>query len=349
MDNGSRGGISVQRGILRILVPFSILHFPFSIFAQSDASAISRAIRAAAERSAPSVVAVEVDRIKEDEPAGGPAMNRIYREFFTRPAGPASGVILETDGWILTSQYNIAGEIRKIMVHLPGRPVPLEAKLVGFDQVRDIALLKVEAKGLPVLPPAPKPPAVAETLIVLGRSPDPDRLTVNAGIVSAAARHEGTALQTDAEMNYGNAGGAAVDLEGRLVGIAAQVHHRAVYGQSSGIGYVTTLAAIRERLDRLKKGEKLLKPKEAWLGIQIAEGAEDVEGIQIQDVVQGSPAETAGLKPRDVIQAVDGEPLALVEELHVFLKRKKPGDVVKLSVKRGEDEVELKLTLGEKP
>ena len=371
----SQSAISnLKSQIQAVILLIVLIARPSILFADpEDASAIGRAFRSAAERAGPSVVAVEVDRVREEEtPAeGGAALNRIYREFFTRPAGPASGFVLEPDGWILTSYYDVAGEIRKIVVRVPGRP-PMAARLVGFDQVRDIALLKIEATGLPALARAPRAlapkgagaspearraegegspsgPAVGETLIVLGRSPDPDRLTVNAGIVSAAARHEGTALQTDAEMNYGDAGGPAIDLEGRLVGIACHIGHKTMYGQSSGIGFVTTASAIDERIARLKKGEKILKPREAWLGIQPAEGAEDAGGVQVHDVLQGSPAEEAGLKPKDAILEFDGEPVSIPEELMVILKKHKPGDEVKVKVKRGDREIEIKVKLGEKP
>lgn len=301
-----------------------------------DAAALSRVLQALRERVAPSVVSIEITRSSDPEGEGGVGRTASQREYMRRPEGPCTGVIYSADGLILTSQFNVSGEIRpgglRVRLH-DGRE--LEARLLGWHQGRDIALLQVEAKGLPVLPKADVSTlAPGRFLALVGRAPDPVRPTINLGILSALNRVENSAVQTDAEMNYGNAGGALVTLRGALVGVACHVRPGKVWGQSSGVGFACKTAEIDRLLDRLRKGERIEAEPRPFLGIRPGEGNPDVEGTQVGEVIAGSPAEKAGLKKDDVIVAVDDRPVTDFESLRAILMERHIGEKVTVKVRR---------------
>jgi S1-C subfamily serine protease len=245
-------------------------------------------------------------------------------------------VIYEADGHILTSWFNVSGVLKKngLRVTLADGRV-CEAKVVGYDEGRDVALLKIEEKDLPVLPKADlKALGQGSFVALVGRSPDKTVATVNFGILSALSRMKDAAVQTDAEMNYGNAGGALVTLRGELVGIACNVKPDAVWGQSGGVGFACKTSVVEQLLPRLKAGEKIPAEKAPFLGIQPGEGNPDVGGIQIQRVVTGSPAEKAGIKPEDVLVEFDGKKVEDYEAFTDLLQAKKAGDEVTIKVMR---------------
>jgi S1-C subfamily serine protease len=184
---------------------------------------------------------------------------------------------------------------------------------------------------------------------LLGRSPDPAHPTVNVGILSALSRMNKTAVQTDAEMNYGNAGGALVTLKGELIGVACNIKPDTVWGQSGGVGFACKVAEIDALLERLKKGERIEAEKRPFLGIRGGEGNPDVEGIQIVDVMKDSPAEKAGIKKEDVLVELGGAKITDGESLKEALEPHKIGEEIPLKVmrkaKEGWQEKSFKLKL----
>jgi S1-C subfamily serine protease len=319
---------------------------------------LDRAIAQASARAAPAVVAIEVGRNPakagapvEAVPAVMPGRTRSLIDYYTRPKGPVSGVVLEPDGWILTSYYNVQGEVRDVAVLHEGRR--LSAVLVGWSELHDIALLKVDAKNLQTLEAAKPEETVPGRLCVLvGRSPVPDRPTVTWGVVSALHRWEDTSLQTDAEMNFGSAGGALVDLDGRLLGISSHIADRTPWGQSSGVGFATRLEKIREILPRLKAGEKIER-QIGYLGVRFSDEAEG-DGVRIVHVAPDrpgvpSPADKAGLQAGDVILEYGEKPVNNVDLLIEELRATRPGTTVKIRYRRGNDVREVDVTLINKP
>ncbi len=303
------------------------------------APALSRLLVKLRERVGKSVVAIEVDRDSDPDGQGGAGRVAAHRDFFNRPKGPCSGVVYEADGFILTSYFNISGGIRKnglrVTLH-DGRVLP--AELLGFDERRDIALLRVEAAGLPVLPRADlKGLGQGALVAVVGRAPDKEIPTVNLGIVSAMNRMNNAAVQTDAEMNYGNSGGALVTLAGELVGVGCNVKPRNVWGQSGGIGFACKVTEIDSLLDRLKKKERITAENRPYLGIDVGEGDPNVEGVQVAEVRQGSPAEKAGIKKDDVIVELGGKKVTDPESLRGLIADRKIGDEVSMKAKRPKD------------
>jgi serine protease Do len=277
----------------------------------------------------PSVVSIEVDRDPATDKEGFNANQGAAPDYYRRPAGPVSGTILESDGFILTSYFNVSGDVRKIDVTLAsGRR--LRAKLLGVDKGNDLALLKVEATELPIARLAPleevKP---GQIVFVVGRAPDPTRATVTDGIVSATQRMDRGAIQVDAEMNYGSSGGVVVDVRGRALGIACRINPKVPWGQSGGVGFVARADVVLKALPDLKAGKVIEKPKTPWLGVLTADAP---DGVRIQEVLSGSPAEQAGLKAGMVITKFDDKEVKTVADLRRLIRAKSVGDEVWVTV-----------------
>jgi S1-C subfamily serine protease len=319
------------------------------------AAALARRLQKIRAEVSRSVVAIEVDRETDPDGRGARGPVAAHEDYYNRPKGPTSGVIYESDGFILTSYFNVSGGLKKDGIRVTlwnGKEVPGE--LLGFDEQRDIALLKIAEKGLPVLPKADLSKLTqGHFLALVGRSPDRENPTINLGILSALNRMNKTAVQTDAEMNYGNAGGALVTLTGELVGVACQIKPKTPWGQSGGVGFACKVAEIDALLPRLKMKEHIAAEKRPFLGIRPGEGNPEVEGIQVAEVIKDSPAEKAGVKKDDVLVELDGVKLTDFESLKDALSEKKVNDEVVLKLKRklkkGYEDKEFKLRLGGAP
>jgi S1-C subfamily serine protease len=318
---------------------------------------IETSFEKAADKAGPAVVSIKVDREPEagPKPSTAPGLRGRFGMppedvFSRRPSGWCSGTIVEPTGVILTTYFNVSGRLRSIKVRLPdGRE--LEGKLLGYNGTFDLAAIKVEAEGLPVLKKARvEDLKVGQPLVALGRAPDAKSLTVNPGIVSAASRLGGKGIQIDAKLNYGNVGGPVVDLEGRLVAISCKIDVKfaTVYGQNSGVGFAITNDRIGTVLSDLKAGKNEAEARRPFLGIQYDQKSTK-EGVELESVQAGTAAEKAGLKARDIIIEFDGRKVTQFDDLRETILRKSPGDHVKVKVLRGEDELEFDCTLGWTP
>jgi S1-C subfamily serine protease len=310
------------------------------------------------EKAGPSVVAIKVDREPEvvPKPSGPPGLRGgrfgmpLEDVFAKRPSAWCSGVIVEADGTILTTYFNVSGKIKSIKVQLPdGRE--LDAQLLGFNGTYDLAALKIDAEGLPTLKKAKLDEIKAgQPLVALGRAPNGKSLTVNPGIVSAASRMSGRGIQIDAKLNYGNAGGPVVDLEGRLIAVSCKVDvkYASAYGQNSGVGFAITHDRFTNILADLKAGKNEAEARRPFLGIQFDQKSTK-PGVELESVQAGGAAEKAGIKARDVIVEFDGRKIAAFDDLRESILRKAPGDKVKVKVLRGEETIEFDCTLGWAP
>lgn len=320
---------------------------------ETDGAAVQQAFAEVVRKVAPAVVCLDIDIEAREKPRSREQRLQdrltpaLLREYYARPEGPVSGVIVGSDGYIVTTYFAVEGEVRGIEVHLAdGRT--LEGELLGRDQVLDLAIIKVDATDLPTVEPADVSKLrVGQFLIVVGRSPDPARPTVTSGILSADGRNEGTALQTDAEIDYGNLGGAVVDLDGRLVGVAAQLSV-AEYGLNSGVAFATRWDCVEQALPDLKAGKVVTRPPRPFLGVQAAEGNLDVEGALVAEVVRNSAAEKAGLRKRDLIVEFQGQKIKEWDDLASAIRGCQVGDEVKMLVRRDDVEIEIEAVLGEK-
>jgi S1-C subfamily serine protease len=326
-----------------------------SMFPRRDR--VNALFAAAAEKLACSMVAVSVDRKKDRpttrrRPRGRPRGG--YRAILKRPKAPVTGWLVSEAGHVLTTWFNVWGRLRKIEVTLDdGRTV--RARLLGRDEQKDLALLKFdpgELKAGPELRPLRLSPGELEIgtpIAVVALGPGGSPPTLARGIVSATGRLDGAGVQIDAPVNYGSAGGAVLDLNGRCVAVVSHVRTDSLWSQNSGVGLAMDARAIREVLPRLKAGRTIAKPKRGYLGIRMSAGSLKTAGVVVEQVQDDSPAAEAGLKAQDVIAAVDGRKIADPADLARAIGGAKPGAQVKLTVLRDGKRLTVRATLDEHP
>jgi S1-C subfamily serine protease len=320
-----------------------------------------------AQKVGPAIVAIRVEREPEASekkpseprrprrlPQGGP-MIEPPDLFATRPADFwCSGTVVESDGLVATTAFNVSGKVKSITVRLAdGRE--LEGKILGVNGSDDLALLKIDAKDLPTLAPSHIEDLHAGCAVMaIGRAPDGKSLTLNPGIVSAVSRMAGRGIQHDARLNFGNVGGPLVDCEGRLIAITCKVNTRSgissTLGQNSGVGYAVTNEELKKILPDLKNGKSVAEARRPALGVYQADLKNaTVSGAAIGQVVAGGAAERAGIQKGDVVIEMDGQKVSYFDELRALILRKAPGDRVKLKVMREEKELEFEVELGWAP
>lgn len=276
-----------------------------------------------------------------------------------RGSGSGSGVIYTADGDIITNAHVVSGA-QRVTVTLPDGTTH-EGEVLGADERSDIAVVHIDADGLPVASLASGTPDVGDTAIAIG-SPFGLDGSVTAGIISAVNRTvpggtNGTALidvlQTDAAINPGNSGGALVDGTGQVIGINTAILSPG--GGNDGIGFAIPIGSASAIADQVIEDGVV---RYAFLGISGQDVDPDIaelydlpadRGAVVASVSPGTPADDAGLQRTDIITAIDGEDVASMQELAARIQRHAPGDEVTLTVARGTETLELAVTLGEAP
>ncbi len=263
----------------------------------------------------------------------------------------STGVILTADGLVATSTFNLQTNPRILTVILAdGRE--FTAKVAGRDDARMIALLEIEAEGLPtpeVVPVADIEPGI--WALALGRTFSGPREppTVNLGIISAKGRHDGKALQTDASVNPSNYGGPLVDVRGRGLGIIVPYsegdQEAGVGFYDSGIGFAIPLEDVLAIAPRIAGGKSAAP---GFLGVQ-SDQAFAGPGVRISQVLPDTAAARAGLAAGDVVLSVDGVAVPDLASLQKTLKQKFQGDKIRLTVHRGDEDLEIEVELGARP
>jgi serine protease Do len=265
-----------------------------------------------------------------------------------------SGFIVSKDGTILTNNHVVEGA-DEIYVRFSDRR-ELKAKLIGFDKRSDLAVLKVEAEDLPVVKLGKsKNLKVGEWVFAIG-SPFGFDYTVTAGIVSAKGRslpNENYVpfIQTDVAINPGNSGGPLFNMDGEVIGINSQIYTRS--GGFMGVSFAIPIDVAMEVVDQLSNQGYVSR---GWLGVLIQEVNKDLAesfgldkpyGALVAQVVEGSPAETAGIQTGDIIVEFEGKEINLSSELPQLVGRVKVGETVKLKIVRNKDTKVIKLKIGE--
>jgi 2-alkenal reductase len=282
--------------------------------------------------------------------------------------GSGSGVIVDPRGWILTNRHVVNGADPVAVQLTDGRE--LEGDVHAIDTLTDLAIVKVQGSDLPSVDLGDSSAVrIGQTAIALGTPLGEFAGSASVGIVSGLDRDVTVSdanaqnterlthlIQTDAAINPGNSGGPLIDSSGRVIGI-----NTAASGEAEGIGFAIPIDVARPIVQQAIAGEPVAR---AWLGISSVEVTaalaeeEDLpvdEGAWLQAgegrsaVVEGSPAEAAGLRDGDVITAVDGEPVDRERSLDLHLLDHGPGDEVVLTVVRGSETLELRVTLGTRP
>jgi Do/DeqQ family serine protease len=288
----------------------------------------------------------------------------LFREFFgdrlpqPRPqSGLGSGVIVSPDGYILTNHHVIEGA-DKIRVELADRRT-FDAKLVGSDPPSDLAVLKIDAGNLPVLPLGDSDKVRVGDVVLAVGNPLGIGQTVTSGIVSAKGRSTGAGdgsfedfIQTDAPINRGNSGGPLINTNGELIGINSQI--LTPTGGNIGIGFAIPSNMARSVMEQLIKTGKV---RRSMLGITVQPvtsdiaaslGLQEVRGIIVGSVQQGSPAERAGIRRGDVITALNGAPITDSNSFRNQIAGMAPGTEVTLTLNRDGREQQVKASLVER-
>ena len=298
------------------------------------------------ERMKPSLVQVRVRRAAEPQAEGREQQPGTPEE--RRSAG--SGFIIREDGYLVTNAH-VVGDAERIQVRLSdGRR--FDGRLVGLDERVDLALLKIEAGGLPVaLLGDSNRTRVGEFVLALGH-PFGLEQTVSFGIVSRKGAPIQVAapgfefIQTDAAVNPGNSGGPLVNMAGEVVGVNSMA---AVNGS---IGFAIPVNLVKALLPQLAEKGKV---EWGWLGVSIAEvpdedaakfGLKEPKGVLIRQVVSGQPADQGGIKANDVVVSVDGASVEGPRDLQRIISSTPVGKIVKISLMREGKETEVAVTVG---
>lgn len=268
-----------------------------------------------------------------------------------------SGVIVSADGYILTNNH-VVQKADTISVRLyNGKRLP--AKVVGTDPKSDIAVIRVNAKNLPVATLGNSDNVkVGQIVLAVGSPLSPDLAnTVTMGIISAKGRSEvhladySDYLQTDAAINPGNSGGALIDVDGNVIGINSAIATQT--GGNQGIGFAIPINMAKNIMDQLIKHGKVIR---GYLGVEIqpvtpsmarAFNLNNENGAVVGQVVSGSPADKAGLKAGDVILKLNGNTISDYNEFRNNIAGTEPGKTITLTVLRDGKQKEIKVKLGE--
>jgi serine protease Do len=337
---------------------------------------MGKAFTSIAEKASPAVVSLKSERAATRDTStfrNSPFDEDLFDFWFRQPSprdrspqqrryqqqpvtALGSGFIISPDGYILTNNHMV-GDAEKVEIELTDDR-KFTAKIIGTDPVSDVAVVKIDAENLPYLELGDSDKLeVGEWVLAIG-NPLGLSHTVTAGIVSAKGRSVGLAdienfIQTDAAINRGNSGGPLLNLDGKVVGI-----NTAIVGATGniGIGFAIPINIAKHAYKQLREGKSVAR---GFIGVQLGELSpemaaslelpEDTKGVTVESVVEGSPAEKAGLKPYDVIVEFEGQ---AVDKRNEFINRVsmlEPGTKIELVVLRDGKRKPFDVTLGTRP
>jgi serine protease DegQ len=323
----------------------------------------------AARISSPAVVNIFTSKVNKKKPSkkGAPQQNEPWFQFFFGDQAPneepssslGSGVIVSPQGIILTNHHVIEGADEIEVAFADGRK--RNAKLIGSDPETDIAVLKIDATDLPNPITLGKMELVhvGDVVLAIG-NPFGVGQTVTSGIVSALGRNQlgintfENFIQTDAAINPGNSGGALVDTKGNLIGINTAIYSRS--GGNMGIGFAIPINTAKQVMESILTSGSVTR---GWIGVEpqnlskeLAESLnlpKDTTGVLISGVLEGGPADKAGMKPGDVLTQVNGQAVNDVVTLLNRIAQTGPGDEAKINLLRKGKAMTLKVQVGKRP
>jgi serine protease Do len=276
-------------------------------------------------------------------PAGAPRMPAPGPGFIVAD-GPTTGLIYSADGLIITSAFNFVRDPSLITVVLADRR-RFVAEFLARDEVRQLAMIKIEAKDLPT-------PTWLEDLsqlrvgqwaIALGRGLGGEQPAVTSGIISGLNRQSGLAVQTDARLSPANYGGPVIDIEGRVIGLAVPMGlttgvMAGVELYDSGIGFAIPYTQIHASAESLAIGHNL---RRGLLGIRLGGRNQ----MMVLGVADPSPAMRAGLQKGDRLLAMNGQPVKKYQELQRIMRARLAGQPVTVTIERGKERLDISVVL----
>jgi serine protease DegQ len=330
--------------------------------AQGRGGISSGSYRDAAGRAMPAVVNILTSKAL---PQNHPLLrDPFFRRFFgdraprtEQQASLGSGVIVSPEGYILTNNHVVEAADEIEVVLADGRKLP--AKVVGTDPETDLAVIRIAERGLPVIVLGNSDQAkVGDVVLAIG-NPFGVGQTVTMGIVSAVGRNNlhinqfENFIQTDAAINFGNSGGALVDTAGNLIGINSAIYSQS--GGSVGIGFAIPVSTAKTVMDAIIKNGQVVR---GWIGIEtqditpeLAEGfgLARKSGAIIAGVVRGGPADRAGIRPGDILSAVQGQPVGDTNQMLTLISSLPPGQKTQFTVIRKNQSATLEVLVGKRP
>lgn len=311
---------------------------------------------AVAQKALPSVVNINVYTASQSQ-AQGFMRSSSTQEYTQSSLG--SGVILSDDGYILTNYHVIEGADKLQVVASGGE---YEAKVVGTDPSSDLAVIKIEASGLPAVEIGSSSDLVTGEWVMAVGSPFGLEQSVSTGIVSAVSRSSSSLysseseaiytnmIQTDAAINPGNSGGALVDKNGKLIGINTLI--ASTSGSSSGVGFATPVDYAMKIAEQIIAGQT---PSHAQLGVSLTTVNSSVaarynlpvsEGAYVTRVTSNSGASKAGIAEGDIITKVGDSKVTSASDLIIAVRSHNPGDTVSVTFNRSGSEQTVDVVLG---
>jgi len=325
---------------------------------------LSGAFREIAKKVSPTVVYISTEQTVKGQSTNPQDMfnDDFFRRFFGVPEdreykqqGLGSGFIIREDGYILTNNH-VVDQADEIKVTLPDKR-EFDAKLIGRDPKTDVAVIKIESKGLPVVELGDSDTIeVGDWAVAIG-TPYGLSQTVTAGIISASGRSNigivdyENFIQTDAAINPGNSGGPLVNIEGQVIGMNTAIFSRS--GGYQGIGFAIPINMAKNITESLITKGKVVR---GWLGVVIQDispeiaqsfGLKESKGALVGDVLKDGPAEKAGIQRGDVIVSFDGKPTENVITLRNVVAGTDVNKKVQVVVIREGKEKTLEATIGD--
>ncbi|MDV6234471.1 trypsin-like peptidase domain-containing protein [Leptospira ellisii] len=329
---------------------------------------IQQAFEEVYQTASPSVVSIATERTQNVpvHPFGDPFFDQFFgrgqggggRVMKQKQTGLGSGIILNTQGYILTNEH-VVRSMDKLTVRLKTGKTHT-AELIGSDPVIDLALLKIkpDSELVPIELGDSSAVKVGDWAIAIG-APLGYEQSLTAGIVSAVGRtgidNSGVHyLQTDASINQGNSGGPLLDINGRVIGINRMIASQS--GGSVGIGFAIPINEAKAIMEELKTTGKVKRPAQPWLGVGVDYlHEEDAKKLNLQggavvvQIMNDSPADRAGIQLMDIITEISGAKINSPEEVVATVKKSKVGDRITLTIVRQGTSSRISIQLKERP
>ncbi len=319
----------------------------------------------AAEIAMPAVVNI-FTRKEINEPSHPLLNDPEFRKFFgeqfesrpRRTSSLGSGVIVSPNGYILTNHHVVEAADEVEVALVDGRKA--KASIIGSDPETDLAVLKVKLKDLPAITFGQSQQVKVGDVVLAVGNPFGVGQSVTMGIVSALSRSQvgintfENFIQTDAAVNPGNSGGALTDTSGNLIGINTAIYSRT--GGSLGIGFAIPTHVAKQIMEQIIQSGSVIR---GWLGVSMQDMTQDLAesfgldnsstGSLIASVLKDGPADKAGIKPGDILIAIEGKPVKSSSELLNLVAALSPGDTVTVTVIRSKQEKSIQIRVGVRP